>query len=263
MSTTSPEPAPAREQEVGVLVFGSCVSRDTFGFLPETFRLLGYVARQSSISAGAPAAGVGARLTTLPSAFQNRVVQGDVEGDLDETLERLADDIDLLLVDLIDERGGVVAAGGGYVTRSLELWNAGGAVATAGGRHIPFSTDEHFGLWSTAVERISERLVELDLLDRTIVLRTPWATSMSSGAAVPVPDWMTPPETANEQFERYFTWLDHLGFTIIPLPPELAKSAPDHRWGPSPFHYTDAAHRYLAGQIRSEVARRWSEYPQG
>ena len=241
------------DASTGVLIFGSCVSRDTFAFLPESFRLLSYVARQSAISVDAPAVGVQERLTRLPSSFQDRVVRGDVRGDLLETLERLAPRIDLVVIDLIDERGGVVHVGGGFVTKLSELWNAGGAAATAGGRRIPFATDEHFRLWSAAAARIAKRLQALGLFERTIVLRTPWASRMPSGAAVPVPGWMTPPETANVQYARYFNRLEELGYEILSLPEELAQSPEDHKWGASPFHYTEGACAHLAGEISALV----------
>ena len=164
-------------------------------------------------------------------------MRGDVRGDLDETLERLAPQVDVLLVDLIDERGGVVAVGGGYVTKLSELWNAGGAAATAGGRQVRFATDEHFALWSAASERIAGKLRALGLFQRTLVLRTPWASRMPSGAPVPVPTSMTAPETANAQYARYFTRLEELGYEILrSAQMELSpQSTEAHEWGPSPL----------------------------
>lgn len=52
---------------VRTFIWGSCVSRDTFGFLPEQFQLTTYVARQSLISAGNDASAVRSKLTP-PSA---------------------------------------------------------------------------------------------------------------------------------------------------------------------------------------------------
>ncbi|GAB3075651.1 DUF6270 domain-containing protein [Pedococcus soli] len=241
--------------ETRVLIYGSCVSRDTFEFLPEGHTLLAYVARQSAISVGSPAAGVKAQLTELPSAFQNRMVAGDVKGDLLEVAARLAPQVDVLLVDFIDERGGVIEVGGGYVTKLTELWSSGGAAATRGGRWIAFGTDQHFALWAPAVDAIVRRLDELGLLARTVVLRTPWAALLDDGGAVPVPGWMTAPAQANAQYQRYFEHLDSLGLTRVDLPEDLARSTMDHKWGPSPFHYTAQAYEHLAAGItRAEVA---------
>jgi len=240
--------------ETRALIFGSCVSRDTFEFLPEGFRLLSYVARQSSISVDAPAAGLQSRLTGLPSAFQNRMVSGDVRGDFLDVAERLAPEVDLLLLDLVDERGGVIATDGGYVTRLAELWSAGGREATRGGTHVAFGTDEHFALWTAAVTQVVERLRELGLAERTVVLRTPWADRLAEGGPVPVPDWMTEPAVANAQYVRYFDTLAKLDLAVVELPAELARSTADHRWGPSPFHYTAEAYEFLAAAIAAAAS---------
>lgn len=236
-----------------VLIYGSCVSRDTFEFLPEGHRLLAYVARQSAISVCSPAQGLQTALTELPSAFQNRMVAGDVEGDLLDVMAHVAPEVDVLLMDLIDERGGVIEIGGGHVTKLAELWAAGGHAATRGGRHIAFATDEHFFLWAHAIEVITARLAALGLLEKALVLRTPWASQLAEGGPVPVPGWMTPPEEANAQYARYFEHLKSVGVNIIALPEELSRSTTEHQWGPSPFHYTAAAYEFLATSITAAV----------
>lgn len=240
--------------EVRTLIYGSCVSRDTFKSLPDDYRLLTYVARQSAISAGAPAAGVRQRLRDLPSAFQNRMVAGDVRGDLHDVLDRRADDVDLVLVDLIDERGGVIAIGGGFVTKLSEFWSAGGREATSGLPVIELGTDAHFELWSRGFDAIVDHLDRLDLTRRTVVLRTPWASLDPEGEPIPIPDWMTPPAVADARYERYFAHVAARGLAMVELPTELARSPRDHPWGPSPFHYTEQAYQHLAAGITAAAS---------
>lgn len=236
------------------LIYGSCVSRDTFEFLPDSYKLLTYVARQSAISVGAPADGVASRLKDLPSAFQNRMVSGDVRGDMLAVVERHAADIDVLLIDLIDERGGVLPLGGGFVTKLSELWSAGGREIAAGVRLLAFGSDDHFAAWRRAFDHIVDELDRLGLRRRTLVLKTPWAALAPDGSDIPIPDWMTPPDTANHLYERYFRHVADLGLAVVELPDDLARSPLDHRWGPSPFHYTEQAYRFLADQIVARAA---------
>ncbi|WP_353951825.1 DUF6270 domain-containing protein [Knoellia sp. S7-12] len=248
-STSGKEPG-----EIRTFIYGSCVSRDTFEFLPEGYRLLTYVARQSAISANAPATGVLGRMKELPSAFQNRMVSGDVRGDLPTVLERHVADIDVLLIDLIDERGGVIPLGGGYVTKLSEMWGAGGREISAGVPLLAFGSDEHFRAWSGAFEIRVEQLERLGLKGKTVVLRTPWAKLAPDGTPIPIPEWMTDPDTANALYVRYFQRVEALGLAVIDLPDELARSPLDHRWGPSPFHYTEHAYQYLASRIAAFAA---------
>ncbi|MBC9821929.1 DUF6270 domain-containing protein [Terrabacter sp. MAHUQ-38] len=247
-------PLDDERDETRTLIYGSCVSRDTFEFLPDTYRLVTYVARQSAISAGAPADGVLTRLKQLPSAFQNRMVGGDVRGDLPAVLERNAQDVDLVLIDLIDERGGVVPIGGGFVTKLAELWSAGGREVTAGIPLLEFGTNEHFDAWSGSFEAVVGHLNRLGLKKRTVVLRTPWAKLAPDGSPIPIPSWMTAPDTANRLYQRYFEHVERLGLTVIDLPEDLARSPLDHRWGPSPFHYMEPAYRHLADGIAAFAA---------
>lgn len=234
---------------VKTFIYGSCVSRDTFGYVPKSFQLLKYVARQSLISAGTDASRLSAQLAAIKSDFQRRMVHGDLAGTLYEALTQAAPEVDLLLIDLVDERGGVIDLGESYVTKLAELWNAGGNEATQGKTQVQFGTDEHFDLWSSAAERFVDLVTSVDLLDKTVVLRTPWADRYESGEPLEIPTWMMPPATADHRYERYFTFLSNAGLRVITLPHELARTPADHQWGPSPFHYIDEAYEFLAREI--------------
>jgi hypothetical protein len=246
---------PTAADRVRVAILGSCVSRDTVGYAPDRFDLITYVARQSWISAGLPAAGVADALVPLDSAFQQRMVDGDVRGDALDRLAAVADRVDVLLLDLVDERGGVIEVGGGYVTKLVELWSAGGARATRGGRHVPFGTDEHFAAWCEGADRVLGRLDATALLGRAILLRTPWADRHPDGTPLKVPEWMIPPAEANELYRRYHRHLADAGVAVVDLPARLATTPRDHRWGPSPFHYGDAAYASLAADIVERSTR--------
>ncbi|WP_082817062.1 DUF6270 domain-containing protein [Janibacter terrae] len=240
------------QERVRTFIYGSCVSRDTLEVMGDTHEVLRYVARQSAISVAQPAAGVAEQLAPIASSFQERMVRGDIEGNLLSELTTHADSIDQLVIDLIDERSGVVATSGGYVTRLSEIWSAGGARATRGGEHLQFGTDAHFALWSAAMTRIVAAVDQLGLLDRTVSLRTPWAAHDDSGHELDVPEWMMAPEEANQRYRRYYDRLERL-VPMIDLPSDLAVSPVDHRWGASPFHYSTAAYEYLAEQLRLRV----------
>src|SRR5699024_3156224 len=133
------------------------------------------VARQSLISAGQDASErfpTGAQVT---SRFQRRMMQADFAGDLDGRLAAVAPSIDVLLWDLTDERHGVhVFDDGTVVTRSIDVVTVPEALAAVeDARHIPFGGDEHFALWAPRAGQLRDRLVELELFERTLVLQVP------------------------------------------------------------------------------------------
>lgn len=235
-------------------LYGSCVSRDTLELMRDDFAIAHYVARQSWISAGSDAGPVASKLRPIASSFQERVILGDLRGNAAAQLRKYASDIDVIIIDLVDERGGVVDFGGGFATKLAEYWSAGGREAARGAKQIPFGTDEHFSLWEQGARRLLGELLRLELLHRTIVLKTPWADRDEDGDLLPIPGWMMAPAEADERYERYFSTLAEAGLRILELPPALAVSSKSHKWGASPFHYAEPAYEYLAAGLRSFAA---------
>lgn len=232
-----------------ILIYGSCVSRDTFEFLDRRFELLQYIARQSFISVGNESPQVDRQIPRLKSAFQERMVRGDIYGDAVRKIAEVGEDADLIVFDLIDERGGVIETSTGYVSKLAEVWNAGGKQVLEKNKHIAFGTDEHFALWRPAADRIIDLLRSRNWLQKSVVLRTPWVDRDSEGQTVHYPDWMMDPKVANSRYQKYYDYLLANGLKIVSLPDSIAETTPDHKWGPSPFHYSERGYRYLAQEL--------------
>jgi hypothetical protein len=237
-----------------VLVYGSCVARDTMEFAaPAGISLRGYIARQSLVSAGSDALLHLPQQLSVSSKFQERMIRADFAGSLFDRLESLAPEIDVLLWDLADERHGIYRfADGTVVTRSIDnmrMPELDGAFAEA--EHIPLGSAEHFALWRDRVVSFEERLRSLDLFDRTVVLRVPWAVHTTEGKPSP---WSmgVRAKDANERYEPYYALLRERGFRMVDLPDDVVLADPQHRWGLAPFHYTPEVYREVLRQLREE-----------
>ena len=233
-----------------VFIYGSCVSRDTFEYLPQDdYALLNYVARQSLISAfgaASPPRELPARL----SPFQRRMLQGDLGSALLNELTAVQDTVDLLLWDLTDERLGVYALpDGSYVTRSVEIVGTDlERTFQEHGRFIPFGTDEHLQLWTHAVTAWVALLQTLGLADRTLLLAPSWATRSSDQSPVPGSFGLAP-ERANALHAGYYDQVTALGVTMAVVPETVTVAAAEHRWGRAPFHYDDVTYLILVAAI--------------
>ena len=167
------------------LIYGSCVSRDTFEYLDqERFELTRYIARQSLISAFSEPTDLTANaLDNLASEFQKRTLTDDFQGSLRANLAAFGTAVDLILWDITDERFGVYEVQPGrYVTRSLELV-ASGLDAAYAIRHplIRYGSRRHLHLWTAAALRFAEALDEL-APDADVVLVAPrWASQDAAG----------------------------------------------------------------------------------
>lgn len=237
-----------------VLVYGSCVARDTVEFAAaETVELLGYIARQSLISAGSDAGAHLPQELSVSSPFQERMIVADFAGSLFERVAATAGDIDVLLWDLADERHGVYRFDDGTVaTRSIDTLRIPELEARFGtSEHIPFGTAEHFAIWSEHVERFEALLRSHGLFDRTVVLEVPWAVLTTEGGPTP---WSmgVRAKDANNSYQPYYELLRQRGFRRVELPAEVVLADPEHRWGLAPFHYTPAVYREVLRQLREE-----------
>lgn len=244
----SQQPAPQ------VVIYGSCVARDTFEFLkPRGYGLVDYVARQSLISAFSHVEPDTVGEVTAESAFQRRMLENDWRGRLASVLEAKADRIDVLLWDLCDERLGVRELGeGGFITRSVDLLSTGAdARIDPQSRVIDFGTPAHLRLWREALTQWRGVLTTLGLLDKVVLLAPPWAQTAVDGTPSPTSFGRTPQE-ANALFAEYHrTAVEMLGCPVVTLGEEVARSDQTHQWGFAPFHYARENYVSMADDIEA------------
>lgn len=172
-----------------IAIFGSCVSRDTAEFIPDA-DVVAYVARHSVTSLEAPRGTEGIELSELDSAFQKRMVTSDLKGNGLARVVEEAEDLDLVLLDLVDERRGYWQfLDGTTMTNSIEVETCGAArdARRSGARLIEFGTDDHFESWKTGFKTLIDGLKEAELLNRTVLLDIEWAAAID-GAQHPQND---------------------------------------------------------------------------
>ena len=232
-----------------LMVYGSCVSRDMVPFLGEGYELLHYSARQSLISAMAPPSEPPCE-PQLESAFQRRIVLEDLRSSVPRTLESLGSKTDVLVMDLVDERLGVIALqGGGFCTRSQELLSSGLLERTEGHSEvIAFGTDEHFALWEGAAEQFLQLLSRTGLLKKTLLIEGTFASLADDGSAANK-WWHQPANFWNHSYRRYHEVLKTAGLRTHVVG-EAAISSSAHKWGPAAFHYVDQAYMAMTRAVR-------------
>jgi len=247
-------PAGRRSGVVRVLIYGSCVSRDAVE-VNDDLTVAAYVARQSVISAMTPPVAVRSGQTGLASAFQRRMVVGDLGSDALKRIGEAGPGADIVLLDLIDERLGVLCVDGrSYATLSSELRHSTLLAAMPGARRIPFGTDEHFRLWRDAADRLVRELVRLGLVERTGFVWAVFAQRDENGEPVARYQGKSGPFW-DALFDRYYRYLADVGLRHVRLDPDVRTSSA-HRWGPQPYHYTQSAYDVIGDFVRAVVADR-------
>lgn len=237
-------------------IFGSCVSRDTVAAAREgTFDLQFYIARQSiSRHSSGPIDGP-VSFPGLSSAFQRRMVFGDVRANIHQTLRSHRRRLDIVLLDLIDERHGLVEfPSGERLTHSAELSRSGYLEDHPPTRQIAFGTQEHFDLFREGAERVVATLRQTSLLSRTVVIDAPYARSVQGVADHgDIEDLCRRADRANANYPRYIKVLEACGLPVITADPATHAADPDHRWGLAPFHYTADFYASLIERIQERT----------
>lgn len=163
-----------------IAIFGSCVSRDTCEFIPNS-SVTEYVARQSVTSLDRPHRQQDLDLSVLSSEFQKRMVASDLEGSGAKRIASRAEYFDLVLIDLVDERRGYWQfPDGTTVTNSIEAEACGvRELATrTGARLVEFGTDEHYSRWVSGMNSLFASLANASLTERTVFLDIEWAGAL-------------------------------------------------------------------------------------
>lgn len=237
--------------KVSAFIFGGCVSRDTVEFAQSVdFKVARYVARQSLLSVGSNATSSMPQYK-LESDFQQRILTGDLEGNLLWEVSRNKN-VDLIIWDLVVERSGVWEfADGSIATNSSELrrvWSAPKLRRSA--RKIDFGTREHLRRWQGAASLFVEFLNLNGLKEKTIVLAPEWAERRADGVKTGKIRGASA-KRYNRTYEKYYTILEQLGVPVAKIPDTVAD--PNHKWGNAPFHYTLPTYRALENEIETAL----------
>ncbi|WP_231445196.1 DUF6270 domain-containing protein [Brevibacterium zhoupengii] len=174
---------------MNIAIFGSCVSRDTCEYIPES-NVVAYVARHSVTSLESPHGTKGVDISGLDSAFQKRMVTSDLNGNGVARIVKNAEGLDLVLIDLVDERRGFwLFRDGTTITNSLEVESSGVAQTArqAGARLVEFGTNEHFEAWKSGFDKLRAGLEKAGLWEKTVLLDIEWAGAVN-GAQHPQND---------------------------------------------------------------------------
>lgn len=237
-----------------IFIYGSCVSRDAVAFMSAEHRLIDYVARQSLISAMSPATNLLSG-DSLNSSFQNRMLEGDIASSLTRHLRRFSKDIDLIVIDLTDERLGVHALPDrSFVTRSSELVKSKRLESI---NPLPkltrLGTERHRNLWNMAAGKFVSTLEKTNLAEKVLVMDTQWASITDNSTVISANSRYSMTEM-NGFLNDYSSYLSSLGLRVVSMPNELAIAGSDHKWGLAPYHYSEPAYRWMVEQWNHAIS---------
>jgi hypothetical protein len=235
-----------------VWILGSCVSRDALNEAGGGFELAQYWARTSLASAFCARGVEGVELDRIASAFQRRMVEGDVGKLLPDQLHIAKADV--FLVDFIDERFDLFEGpGGGVCTLSNELASSG--FRSEAGELIASGSDEFFWRWEQGWRALVAALRHKGELHKLRLHQAYWSSKKEDGTGF-LPSYPDGYVTAANAFLARLharASEDVPSAQVIECPSELMVGAVEHRWGPSPFHYVAGYYRDFMRRLRDSL----------
>jgi len=229
-----------------IKISGGCVSRDIFNFdINNEIQLVSYNARSSLATLGVENTSIlipnnyYQSLDSIESAFQRRMVRSDFNNELLSSV--ISSDYDLLLIDLLVERFHLVEIGKKLVTNSSELQRS----TIRPDRIVDSFSDEFTVLWRKGVDNL------FNIIDSTVGLsvirinKVYWTdTSVDSDYTLALrKKWEI--EKNNEKLHSMYEYIEKIlpKTSIIEVSKELLIADPEHKFGFSPFHYTDTYYK--------------------
>ncbi|WP_201548733.1 DUF6270 domain-containing protein [Psychrobacter sp. Pi2-1] len=253
-------------------IYGSCVSRDGFSSIDKReLNPVGYTARYSLARLIYPKVHNNYDLSLLKSQFQKRILKRELLNSLFDDISQA--DPDFIILDFIDDRFGLIEIEEGiFVTNSFELrkskaCNPESSLVTA-------KNDEFFSVWKLGVDKFLDFVKEKDLLDKVIVNAVFWANIYEDGAEIK--NYPSIHHDSQEYIKSFNDLLtrqyDYLATKLKPnqfiyYPEELILANANHKWGKSPFHYSDKLYKFFLKKIdeysfsllKREGFKRWNK----
>lgn len=246
-------------------IYGSCVTRDAFDPEIPHLPMKYYVARQSIISAMLSQGTIAIDVGVLDSAFQRRMVQGDIEGDLTARIQEHCAPGDIIVWDITDERFGVLCFDSGPIVTPTQELRATSDPILKEARHVAFGTPEHLALFRAAVGAFADWLQVNGLAQSVLALDTPHSATFGlaarSGLGDPTPaldegngaELSRRADAWNQQSKAYYEAIAEAGIFVSHLDPRIAVIDPEHKWGIAPFHFSRSTYDSMLEEIEAFV----------
>ncbi len=234
------------------------VGHDTLQLLPSgVVEQVFWVARQSLASQLGPADPDQVPPPALESPWQRAMVRADLAGSLVTTVEKHAPSLDLLLIDLADERYGLVLTPGAAVLTGSEEMRRSGLLDELGvAQALRMGSPEHLERFTEGLELLLAGLRRTGLLQRTLLLAPAFAEEPVPGSDTPRAElnWLRyEARELNRTCQDYLAQVEQRGVPVVRLGTELVRMDPQHPDGLSHLHYHQATYRALLGEIQERL----------
>ncbi|MGM8871250.1 DUF6270 domain-containing protein [Psychrobacter sp. 2Y5] len=225
-----------------IKVYGGCVSRDILNFDDtDTMQLAGYHARSSLATLGSKnvvktiSKKYYDALSNIDSKFQRRMVVSDFDNEVIKSVA--VNDYEFLLIDFLVDRLHLAEIDGKLVTRSVEFLRSG----IKPDKVINTFSDQYFELWKKGVDNLFTMVSNTVGLEAVKINKVYWTDKATDAQDTIKLGEKWDIEKNNEKLNMMYKHVESIlpQSSIIEFSKDLLIADSNHKWGLSPFHYTD------------------------
>lgn len=233
---------------MNVLIIGSCVTRDAFtlDLLKSEFKIAKYYARTTLARFDAGIVVFDESDIDIKSNFQKRMIVNDASNKLFIELQSIDfRAVDLVIIDLVDDRFGLIAYGDAFLTNSDEL-RAARIFNTKAAVKLAPNEDEYSRRWEEGLVELLKYVPK----EKIIINNVHWASETDSGESISSPERIAFCENViNRLYSVAEKHIPTDNFVNYPVGIFLADGA--HKWGKAPFHYVRPVYDYFIEFLRA------------
>lgn len=235
-------------------IYGGCVSRDILNFdEAELIKLVSYNARSSLATLGSNNAAKNISkkhydsLLNIESKFQRRMVESDFNNQILESAGK--GDYDLLLIDFLVDRFHLAEIEGKLVTRSVEFLRSG----IKPDRVVNTFSDQYLKLWKEGVDNLFNTVNNTVGLEAIRINKVYWTSVATNPQDSMMLNEKWDIEKNNAKLDVMYEYVENIlpPSSIIEVDKSLLIADSNHKWGLSPFHYTDDYYRKMLEIIKA------------
>lgn len=237
-----------------VKVYGGCVSRDILNFTEaDTMKLVSYNARSSIATLGSDnvAKKISNKhyrsLSNIESNFQRRMVKSDFDNEIIKSA--VTDDYDYLLIDFLVDRFHLAEIDGKRITRSAEFVRSG----IKPDRLINTFSDQYMQLWREGIDNLFSVVDQKVGLSAIKINKIYWSNIANTPQDTILLNDKWEIEKNNKKLDTMYDYIEKIlpPSNIIAVNKELLVADSNHKWGLSPFHFTDDYYRRMVELLRN------------
>lgn len=239
--------------KINFKVYGGCVSRDILNFDDtDTMQLIGYHARSSLATLGSKnvvkttSKKYYDSLSNIESKFQRRMVESDFNNDVIKSIA--VNNYDVLLIDFLVDRLHLAEIEGKLVTRSVEFLRSG----IKPDRVVNTFSDQYLKLWKEGVDNLFNTVNNTVGLETIRINKVYWTNIATNPQDSTVLNEKWNIEKNNAKLNVMYEHVEKIlpSSSIIEIDKKLLVADSDHKWGLSPFHFTDDYYRRMVNIFR-------------